>query len=131
MSKYSAHIIQNDELLQQQNFQATRIYNMSLGRLVFASNVRQSLRTLHTEVLIHGNIEANFAVYCLWQRYKKEKKLWVKTSFTLFCNAPKTITKPFHATGIFLYPLKTLENLWGYIKRPETWIRGYDKRPKR
>ena len=32
-----------------------------------------------------------------------------------------------HATGLFLYPLKTLENLWfsdvfrGYTKRPVTW----------
>ena len=40
---------------------------------------------------------------------------------------------PFHATGLFLYPLKISENLWfsyvfrGYRKRPVTWNRlvGY------
>ena len=34
--------------------------------------------------------------------------------------------KPFHATGLFLFPLKISENLWfsvfrGYRKRPVTW----------
>ena len=34
---------------------------------------------------------------------------------------------PFHATGLFLYPLKTLENLWfpdvfrGYRRSPVAW----------
>ena len=36
---------------------------------------------------------------------------------------------PFHATGLFLYPLKTSENLWffdvsrGYRKKPVAWNR--------
>ena len=35
--------------------------------------------------------------------------------------------KPFHATGLFLYPLKTSENFWfsdgfrGYKNRPVAW----------
>ena len=34
------------------------------------------------------------------------------------------IVNPFHATGLFLYPLKKLENLWffkGFSKQPAAW----------
>ena len=44
---------------------------------------------------------------------------------TLICTV-NSIVNPFHATGLFLYPLKTSTNLWfsdtfrGYGKRPVT-----------
>ena len=30
----------------------------------------------------------------------------------IFCAVLSELLNPFHATGFFLYPLKTLENLW-------------------
>ena len=51
----------------------------------------------------------------LWSQ-KNKKNL----DFVIFIN-------PFHATGLFLYPTKTLENqvfsdvFRGYIKRPVAW----------
>ena len=46
--------------------------------------------------------------------------------FLSFENEISHLFNPFHATGLFLYPLKTWENLWvadilmGYIKKPVT-----------
>ena len=42
-------------------------------------------------------------------------------------NQIKNLINPFYATGLFLYPRKTSENLWfsdvfkGYKKRPVAW----------
>ena len=40
------------------------------------------------------------------------------------CNASKNVTDQFHANGLFLYLLKTSENLWFF-----NVLRGYRKRP--
>ena len=45
------------------------------------------------------------------------RKNRTRNLFTSSCYASENATKdlnPFHATDLFLYPLKTLENLWFY-----------------
>ena len=54
----------------------------------------------------------------------KKLPLYFSKPFTVF---DFIVFNPFHATGLFPYPLKTLENLWfcggfrEYIKRPLAW----------
>ena len=57
----------------------------------------------------------------LYQGFNHEQQL-----FMVFANTPVLIN-PFHVSGLFLYPLKTSENLWfsdvfkDYRKRPDAW----------
>ena len=71
------------------------------------------------------------------ERYREWANEQLKTagsSMTSF-NEGKCLFNPFHATGLFLYPLKIWENLWfsdifrGYRKRTVAW-NGLSKKNK-
>ena len=68
-------------------------------------------------------MESRSALPQILIKYPNNKKTQLQLFFTFFGN----FFNPFYAIGLFLYPLKTSENLWfsdvfrGYRMRPVSW----------
>ena len=54
----------------------------------------------------------------------RNQSIFPENYFTGFYIMGALVANPFHATGLFLYPLKTSETLWF-----SNVFRGYRKRP--